>query len=86
MDANWYVLEMMVDEELRTQRANAEAARLAAIPRRSPTCRLIGTVLIRLGRKVVAESGSPPSERTARSALSHRELLVDGREDLVDTG
>ena len=84
MDANWYVLEMMVDDELRTQRADAEAARLAAIRRRSPTCWLIATVLIRLGRKLVAESGSPPSERAARSALSHRELLVEGREDLVE--
>ena len=65
MDVNWYVLETMVDEELRARRAKAEVARLTAIGRRNPTRRLIGTALIKLGRRLVAESSSPVSEGTA---------------------
>ena len=65
MDVNWYVLEMMVDEELRARRAKAEVAHLTAIVRRHPTRRLIGTALIKLGRTLVAESRSPVAEGTA---------------------
>ena len=70
MDVNWYVLEMMVGEELRAQRAKAEVVHLAAIARRHPARRLIGTMLIKLGRTLVAESNSPVSDGTVRPALS----------------
>ncbi len=65
MDVNWYTLEKMVDEALRAQRAKAEVAHYVASARRSPTRRLIGTLLIKLGRTLVAESGSPISQETA---------------------
>ena len=62
MDVNWYALEKMVEEAVRSQRARAETACHTAIARRHPTRRLIGTVLIRLGRALVAGS-SPPGRR-----------------------
>jgi hypothetical protein len=56
MDVNWYAWEKMVDEVLRTQRAKAEMARHAATAWRHPTRRLIGTLLIRLGRTLLGGS------------------------------
>jgi len=70
MDVNWYTMEKMVDDVLRAQRAKAEVAHHAAIARRHPTHRLIGTVLSKLGRTLVAESRLPVSEETVRGALT----------------
>jgi len=65
MDVNWYTSEKIVQEALHAQRAEAEVARLAADSRRYRTRRRIGTVLIKLGRMLVAEASSPVSEETA---------------------
>jgi len=69
MDVNWYALEKMVEEVVRSQRARAETARHTAIARRHPARRLIGTVLIRLGRSLVAGSSPPGSRHDASVAV-----------------
>jgi hypothetical protein len=66
---NWYTIEKIVHEELRSQRAQAQVARLAVTAQRDRTRRLIGTVLIKLGRTLVSESRSPVSEGTTYEAL-----------------
>jgi hypothetical protein len=66
---NWYTSEEIVHEELRARRAKAQVARLAATAQRDRTRRLIGTVLIKLGRMLVAESRSPVPEGTTYEAL-----------------
>ena len=65
MDVNWYAAEIMVQETLHAQRAQAEVARLAAIARQYRTRRRIGAVLIRLGRALVGEASASVSEQTA---------------------
>jgi len=69
MDVNWYALDKMVEEALRSQRAEAAMARHIAIARRCPMRRLIGTVLIRLGRALVAGSSSTGSRHDASIAV-----------------
>ena len=65
MDVNWYTAEIMVQETLHAQRANAEVARLAAVARQYRTRRRLGAVLIKLGRTLVGEASVPVSEQTA---------------------
>ena len=69
MDVNWYALDKRVEEALRSQRAEAAMARHAAIARRYPMRRLIGTVLIRLGRALVAGPSSTGSQHDASVAV-----------------
>jgi hypothetical protein len=65
MDANWYAVEKIVDEMFRAQRAQARVAHLAAIARRHRMRRRIGIMLIKLGRTLVAEPGTPIAQETA---------------------
>ena len=68
MDINWYTHETMVRETLQARRAKAETTRLAATARRHRTRRWIGTVLIRLGSALVAETGASIAEEAPRCA------------------
>ena len=68
MDANLYALEKMVEEVLRAERAKAELARHIPIAPRYPMRRLVGTLLIRLGRTLVAQSAPLGSRHDASVA------------------
>ena len=70
MDVNWYTAEIMMQETLHAQRAEAEVAHLAATARRHRTRRRIGAALIKLGRVLVGESSVPVSEQAAVRGLS----------------
>jgi hypothetical protein len=70
MDVNWYSAETMIQERLHAQRAKAEVEHLAAIVRQHRTRRSIGAALIKLGRALVGESGTPVSEQTVVSNTS----------------
>ena len=52
MDINWYTSEKIVEEALRTRRAKADAARLAAHAPRYRMRRRIGTMLIKVASTI----------------------------------